>query len=165
MNNKQDKKYNLMTTLWYSGKTQNYSGDFESNAQYVKVVTEPNTENYHDIRAMNTSPDSGYENLGDSSTISYTGCRTLIGNENSDITLPTFKEDMVITTPGGLLTATSVYPDSGTGEISSVNYSIWAVTGGTGPFQGANLARVDYDNDGTKFGIKFSRRLRVFKVE
>lgn len=165
MSTNEEKKYTLIATLWYSGKTKNEKGIFESNAQYINVTTTPSTENYHDIRAMNTSPEAGYESLGDSSTISYTGCRTLLENKNSDITVPTFKEDLVVTTPSGMLTATSVYPDAGSGEITTTDKTFWAVTGGTGPFQGANLARIDYDNKGFKFGIEYSRRMRIFKVE
>jgi|TARA_B110000483_G_scaffold238393_1_gene314934 hypothetical protein len=165
MSTNEEKQYTLIATLWYSGKTKNSEGIFESNAQYINVTTTPATENYHDIRAMNTSPDTGYESLGDSSTISYTGCRTILENKNSDITTPTFKEDFVISTPGSLLTGTSVYPDSGFGEITTTDKTIWAITGGTGIFQDANLARIDYDNKGFKFGIEYSRRVRVFKVE
>lgn len=161
----ENKKYNLISTLWYSGKTKNEKGIYESNAQYVNIPTKPSTECYHDIRAMNTSPDSGYENLGNSSNISFTGCRTLTENKNSDITKPTFKEDIVINTPGGILTATSVYEDSGAGEITTTDKTLWAVTGGTGVFQGANLLRIDYDNKGFKFGIEYSRRVTVFIVE
>jgi hypothetical protein len=151
------KDYELIATLWYF---------FENNAQTVSYETVPFTIAVDNIISLYTNPEDplGFGPLGNDFTISFTAVRTPVNNPNSAITLPSYKETFFINVPSGSIEGTSVYYDRGTDFTTTVDENIFTITGGRGLFDDAAIAIIKYDNDGTIFGIKGSRRVEVFKL-
>ena len=151
--------YEVIETLWYSTRENG-----EPNAQLVDYITEPsNSDAYNNVRSLYTSPAAGFEPKGNKYTISYEGVRTPKDNLNSDVTDATYKESFVINEPLGTVTGISVYPDSGTGNETTINNALFNCTSGTGKFEGAYYARITYDNKGDILGPKFSRKITIYK--
>ena len=153
-------KYELITTLWYSIRENKLP-----NSQVVGFETEPFADAGANIRSLYTNPENqlGYGPLGNEFTISYTGVKTPLDNPNSAITFSSFKETFIINVPAGSIEGSSVYYDRGDGTDTTVDENIFTVSGGRGLFSDTAIAIIKYDNDGTKFGEKGSRRIEVFK--
>jgi hypothetical protein len=154
-------EYELITTLWYSTRE-----DKLPNAQTVAFITDPPSDAGDNIRSLYTSPhDSlGFGPLGNDFTISYTGVRTPVNNDNSAITFPSFKETFIINVPAGTIEGSAVYYDRGSGSDTTVDENVFTISGGRGIFNGAVIAIIKYDNDGEIFGEPFSRRIEVYKL-
>src|SRR6056300_849812 len=134
--------YELLTTLWYSTRE-----DGKPNSQVVAYDTVPvNSDAYDNIRSLYSNPSSpaGFGPLGNDFTISYKGVRTALGNENSAITFPSFKETFVMNVPSGSIEGGAVYYDRGSGNETTVDENVFTVTGGSGVFQGAEIALITY---------------------
>ena len=155
-------EYELVATLWYSVRENELP-----NSQAVAFETIPFGDAYANIRSLYTNPENplGFGPLGNDFTISYTGVRTPLDNPNSAITLPSYKETFIINVPSGSIEGSSVYYDREDGTDTTVDENIFTVSGGRGLFSDAAIAIIKYDNDGTKFGEKGSRRIEVFKLK
>jgi len=155
-------EYELVATLWYSVRENELP-----NSQAVAFETIPFGDAYANIRSLYTNPENplGFGPLGNDFTISYTGVRTPLDNPNSAITFSSFKETFIINVPSGSIEGSSVYYDRGDGTDTTVDENIFTVSGGRGLFSDAAIAIIKYDNDGTKFGEKGSRRIEVFKLK
>jgi hypothetical protein len=154
------KDYELIATLWYL---------LDGNAQAVVYETNPflfSLSAIDYIVSLYTNPEDplGFGPLGNDFTISYSAVRTPVNNPNSAITLPSYKETFFINVPAGSIEGTSVYYDTGTGLETTVDENIFTISGGRGLFHDAAIAIIKYDNDGSIFGIKGSRRVEVFKL-
>jgi hypothetical protein len=155
--------YELVATLWYAIRT-----DGKLTFQNVDYKTVPaNSEATDSILSLTSSPYNplGFGPLGNDWTISYQGVRTSVGNENSAITFPSYKETFIINVPAGSIEASSVYYDKGSGFDTTVNENIFTVTGGRGVFQDSEIAIITYDNSGEIFGEPSSRRIEVFRLK
>ena len=157
----QPEEYELITTLWYSTRENKLRND-----QSVAFITDPPANAYDNIRSLYTNPhDSlGFGPLGNDFTISYTGVRTPVNNDNSAITFPSFKETFIINVPAGTIEASAVYYDRGSDDETSIDENIFTVSGGRGIFNGAVIAIIKYDKDGDILGEPFSRRIEVYKL-
>ena len=155
--------YELVITLWYATRE-----DGKPNSQIVNYDTIPvNSDAYDNIRSLYSDPSNplGFGPLGNDFTISYKGVRTPTTNVNSAVTFPSFKETLVLNVPSGSIEAGAVYYDKGSGDETTIDESIFTVTGGRGVFQDAKIALITYDNSGEKFGKPFSRRIEVFRLK
>jgi hypothetical protein len=163
MPHREPEDYELLTTLWYATRE-----DGKPNSQAVLYNTVPvASDAYDNIRSLYSDPENplGFGPLGNDYTISYKGVRTSVGNENSAITFPSFKETFIINVPAGSIEGGAVYYDKGSGTDTTVDENVFTVTGGSGVFQGAEIAIISYDNSGDKFGEPSSRRIEVFKLK
>lgn len=162
--NVNNKEYIILKNLWYSAKDE-VDGNNVPNSNNVDILTNPFSEYAHNIRNLKTSPEDGFLNVdGNLFNISYEGIRIPDNNEFSTVTTPVFKETFIINTPTGSVSGASIYPDSGSGDATTVDTTQWIVYGGTGEFKDANYATMTYDNEGFRFGYPFSRRVRIMKV-
>ena len=158
-------QYNHIKTLWYIYKEVNLNnGTIEVISNSHDFLTNPFTTVTDSLLTMCESPAQDFEYYGDSHTISYYGIRIEPNNPLSGVKLPHYKESFVITRPEGTLTGVSVYPDGGNTDTTTVDRTSWTVNGGTGIYKDANFAQITYDNDGTRFGHEFSRKIRIFQV-
>ena len=155
-------EYELIATLWYSTRENK-----EPTFQVIYYKTKPLTTADASILSLYTNPGNplGFGPLGNDFTILYEGVRTLVNNANSAITFPSFKETFIVNVPSGSLKASAVYYDRGSGFETVVNENIFTVSGGSGLFNDASIAIINYDNSGEKFGKPFSRRIEVFKLK
>ena len=158
----EEQEYELIATLWYSTIENG-----KNNLQIVSYETKPLTDAYAVILSLYTNPKSplGFGPLGNDFNISYQSVRIPVNNTNSAITLPSFKETFIVNVPSGSLKASAVYYDRGSGFETVVNENIFTVSGGSGLFNDASIAIINYDNSGEKFGKPFSRRIEVFKLK
>ena len=165
-NDTENKEYIIIKNLWYSARDI-VDGEPVKNSNQVDILSNPFTEYSHNIRALKTSPSDGFENIdGTTYNISYEGIRIPNNNNLTTVNTAVFKESFVINTPTGSISGISVYNDSdlASGEITSIDNTQWIINGGTGEFKDANFAVMTYDNDGTRFGFRFSRRIRIMQV-
>ena len=154
-NDTENKEYIIIKNLWYSARDI-VDDEPVSNSNQVDILSNPFTEYSHNIRSLKTSPSDGFENIdGTTYNISYEGIR--IPNNNNFTT---------VNTPTGSISGISVYNDSdlASGEITSIDNTQWIINGSTGEFKDANFAVMTYDNDGTRFGYRFSRRIRIMQI-
>ena len=157
-----NEEYELIATLWYATKDNG-----KSTLQNVSYETKPFADASASIISLYTNPENplGFGPLGNDFTISYNGVRTPVDNPNSAITFPSYKETFIVNVPSGSLEASSVYYDRGSGFETSVDENIFTVSGGRGLFMCSAIAIIKYDNEGTIFGEKSSRRIEVFKLK
>jgi hypothetical protein len=163
MSHRNPEDYELITTLWYATRE-----DGKRNAQDVEYDTVPvNSGAFDSMRSLYSDPSSplGFGPLGNDFTISGKGVRTGVGNPNSAITLPSYKETFFINVPNGSIEASAVYYDKGSEKETIIDENIFTVTGGRGVFQDAEIALITYDNSGEKFGQPFSRRIEVYRLK
>jgi hypothetical protein len=159
-----NKEYIILKNLWYAVR-DDIDGNIVPNDNNVDVLTNPFSEYAHNIRSLRTSPDDGFVNIdGNLFNLSYEGIRIPKNNDNTTVTTPVFKETFIINTPTGSVSGCAVYPDSGSGDTTTIAMTEWILNGGTGEFKDANFATITYDNDGFRFGYKFSRRIRIMNV-
>lgn len=156
-------KYELIATVWYK-----IVENGQPTSQRVIYDTTPvDSDAVSTIFSLYTSPNDplGFAPLGNLFTIFYDGVRTPINNNNSAITLPSYKETFVVNVPNGTCIATAVYYDKGNSVVTTVNDVIFTVTGGRGIFNDADIALITYDNIGNIFGEPFTRRVEFYKLK
>lgn len=153
-------KYTLIKDLFYSTRD-----DGVPNANEVNTLTNPQTIKGDDVRTLRTSFGNGFKKLdGSLYNISYSYVRVPTNNPNSDVPA-TFKETFVINDgPENSVIGSAVYNDTGSSVITTISKTKWTASG-TGRLLDVNFAVIEYDNDGTRFGYPYSRRIRLFKLD
>lgn len=91
-------------------------------------------------------------NVIEDSYISFNNCRVNPDNfPNSGIDTTTLKETFVVKDKDGdLLSATSLYDDTGSGSTTTINKATFAVNSGTGKYRYAYKAVIEFNSDGTR---------------
>ena len=160
---KTTREYKLIKNLWYS--IRDIVDDQPiANANNVDVLTNPFTEYGHSCRSLRSAPAEGFKSLdGRTHNISYEGLRIPKNNDYTSASA-VFKETFVINTPNGSVSGVALYNDSGDGSTTTIPTTDWIINGGTGIFKDANFAQMTYDNEGTIFGYKFSRKIKIMQV-
>lgn len=124
------------------------------------------TFQYHSLQTLPLT-DENFHPLGDQSQILWDGAR-VPAPVNGEL-FATYKEDGNIYLPGGSISISQIYSDSGTSNATTVPRVVFMVKGTSGDYAGNGPDKVmivEYDNDGTIFGDgshKFLRRLRLVK--
>lgn len=115
-----NKEYIIIKDLWYRYYIEDNSGELVKSFNNVDLLTNPFTECTESILSMTTSPEMGMISYRNDSTISYKGIRVPNNNEVNSVNTPVFKETFIINTLDGNISGSSVYPDSGSGDVTEI---------------------------------------------
>ena len=154
------KKLVLLKTLYY--RVKNNSGSFLSNS--IEFDTNPKTESQSYILRLT---DKNYNPIDNGFIEFNTVLIPADNSSNSGITQQAFQETLMIKTKSDFVSANTFYFDSSSSIVTTVDKVEYPVTSGRCEFKNASLVRIEYDNDGTKFGNgkKFARRVSIFACE
>ena len=159
--------YELITTLWYLVKNKN--NEFNSNYVSVQANIPTDTILYDGVRSLTTGPDNtlgAFAPLGNEFNLCYSSTDIKVNNpDNSSITKPYRILSAIINVPTGSLNAKGGIFDSADSKEEFKDNSLLLVDSGTGIFSNAVIFFVTEDNDGSKFGTKWSRRIEIFKLK
>lgn len=148
--------------------------DHESDAKVVATfyysLTDKNggTDNWSQTAVDNIElssiplTDENYNNAV--GTIFWEGSRLSAPNDGKMSAM--YKEDGNLALPNGSVHLSQIYPDSGTGMVTTVPRVVFMVTATQGEYDGFPFLNmiIEYDNDGTIFGDGSRKRLRRLRL-
>ena len=109
----------------------------------------------------NLTTDGTFATVDPTTIISYFGLRMVptLGFLSS----PYYYETFNVVTPEGSMAGISTYADSGLGSATTIPFQKFLVNNGDGIFAYCSHVVIEYDNDGTKFGVVGSRRMTFYE--
>jgi hypothetical protein len=137
-----------------------------------KYYTENTFEQYRWLTFGATGPFSGLSigHLCTDSTFATLDPTTVfssfVGRMNTDngfLAHPYYYDKFNIETPEGALAATYTYRDDRTTPATTLPFQKFLVTSGDGIFNYCSHVIIEYDSDGTKFGVAGSRRMTFYE--
>ena len=140
----------VIDVLYYATKSKTPQGLESNNNSLSPTFTNP-PEGGKGFLSLRRLSDHKFEQYKDNNSyILYEGFRIppKADVNNNHLSVPIFKEDLNIVTPAGSLHATSMYPDSGASNETTIAFTEFIVTGATGTFSGAKKILIEYSNDG-----------------
>ena len=111
--------------------------------------------------SMGHLTDGTFATVDPNTIISYFGLR--LAPTLGFLSSPYYYETFNIVTPEGSMAAISTYADSGLGSATTLPFQKFLVNNGDGIFAYCSHVVIEYDNDGTKFGVVGSRRMTFYE--
>ena len=141
----------LITTLYY--RTTISTTDASSNNVRINFTNPQNT--YAGVSNRFMMDANGNPNKD---VISFVGYRTLADNNLGVYSIYSlFNETLNIQTKTGFVNATAIYNDTGSTVITELPYVQYAVSAASGPFVGAQIVTIYFDN------VNKTRRVEIYK--
>ena len=162
--------HEMLKDLKQSHELLNHKADAEVIATFYYSLTDKNggTDNWSagavDNIELSSIPltDENYNNAV--GTIFWEGSRLSAPNDGKMSAM--YKEDGNLALPNGSVHLSQIYPDSGTGMVTTVPRVVFMVTATQGEYDGFPFLNmiIEYDNDGTIFGDGSRKRLRRLRL-
>jgi hypothetical protein len=141
----------VVDVLYYTTKVKTPEGVLVSNNNGLSpTFTNPPSGGKGFVSARRLTNKNFDQYKDNNYYLMYVGYRVPPVAEIADHHLPLalYKEDVNIVTPSGSLHATSLYPDAGSSNETTISFTEFIVTGATGTFSGTNKILIEYSNNG-----------------
>ena len=134
--------------------SKNLYYDFIVNAESDNLSTNESNVDYRYISSQKLSDKTWNNKTND--ILTYEGIRY---TPNDEVTGSLFRETLHILSNEGTIRASSIYEDSGTGSLTTVENVFFPVQSADGIFKDVKIIKIEYDND--KYENKNVRTLKM----